>query len=60
DPAARLGLPRDAPAAGVAAAAAAALERWRTWVNTGRAPFAARGAAGVVIRSLERLCAEAG
>ena len=40
-------------------AAEAALERWRTFLNTGRAPFASRDSAQVVVRALERLWAAA-
>ncbi len=55
DPAARLGL---APGAGgdeLRRAAEVSLERWRTFVNTGRAPFASIHASQTVVRALERL-----
>lgn len=55
DPAARLGLPPGATGAQLRQAAEAALERWRTFVNTGRAPFASIHASQTVVRALERL-----
>jgi hypothetical protein len=55
---ARLGLPSGSPPATRRAAAEMALERWRTFLNTGRAPFASRDAAQAVVRALERLWAQ--
>ncbi|MFN0026224.1 MAG: serine/threonine-protein kinase [Acidimicrobiales bacterium] len=55
DPAARLGLAPDASGADLRRAAETALERWRTFVNTGRAPFASIHASQTVVRALERL-----
>jgi len=55
DPAARLGLAPGASATELRTAAEAALERWRTLVNTGRVPYAAIDAALAVTRALERL-----
>ena len=55
DPAARLGVPPGASGAQLRAAAEEALERWRTFVNTGRAPFASIHASHTVLRALERL-----
>jgi hypothetical protein len=55
DPAARLGLPPGATGAQLRAGAEEALERWRTFVNTGRAPFASIHASQTVLRALERL-----
>ncbi len=55
DPAARLGLAPGASATDLRRTAEAALERWRTFVNTGRAPFASIHASQTVVRALERL-----
>ena len=55
DPAARLGLSPGASGAELRRTAEQALERWRTFVNTGRAPFASIHASHTVVRALERL-----
>ena len=55
DPAARLGLAPGAGGAELRQSVEAALERWRTFVNTGRAPFASIHASQTVVRALERL-----
>ena len=55
DPAARLGLAPGTGGAELRRAAEEALERWRTFVNTGRAPFASIHASHTVVRALERL-----
>lgn len=55
DPAARLGLAPASSGEQLRLAAEASLERWRTFVNTGRAPFASIHASQTVVRALERL-----
>jgi hypothetical protein len=54
-PAARVGAGGDASPAEVCALGAEGAARWRTLANSGRIPFAARGAAGVVARAYDRL-----
>ena len=55
DPAARLGLAPGSDGTQLRETAEASLERWRTFVNTGRAPFASIHASQTVVRALERL-----
>jgi len=55
DPDARLGLAPGSSHAERAAAALDGLERWRAFVNTGRAAFGTRDAATVVARAYDRL-----
>ena len=54
----RLGLGGDAPLSAARDEAERALLRWRSYLGSGRAPFAARGAVGTIARSLERIWIE--
>ena len=57
-PVSRLGLGGDAPISAARVATEEALMRWRSYLGSGRAPFAARGVVGTIVRSLERLWIE--